>query len=420
MYEKTTLDNGLRIISSCMPHTRSASIAIFVGTGSRYEGDEEAGVSHFIEHLCFKGTNKRPTPQAISETIEGVGGILNGSTDEEITTLWAKVALPHLPIAIDLLVDMLRNSRFDPKDVEKERQVILEELNMVKDSPNQWVDVLVDELVWPDHPLGRDVGGTRESITGLTRDKILGYLHSQHTPGNTVVTVAGEVRHDEIVEALRSGLADWEPGTPKGWAPAVDGQHAPQLKIEYRSTEQVHLCLALRGLSILHPDRYALNLLNIILGEGMSSRLFVELRENKGLAYNIYSYTTHFIDSGSIVVYAGVDPARTKEAVKAIVYELQRLKEGVLESELTKAKELIKGRLLLRMEDTRSVASWAGGQEILTDRLLTVDQVVEKVEAVPIEDVNRVARQLLVTEKLSLAVVGPCRSERGLHSLLKL
>ena len=419
MYEKTTLDNGLRIISNSMPHTRSAAIAVFIGTGSRYERDDAAGVSHFIEHLCFKGTERRPTPQMISETVEGTGGVLNGSTDQEITTLWAKVARPHLSETMDLLVDMLRNSRFDPEDVEKERQVILEELSMVKDSPQQWADVLIDQLVWPEHPLGRDIGGTRESVSNLTRQEIRDYQESQHTPGNTLVTVAGNVEHGEIVDALSQTLSDWKPNTPKSWIPVADGQVEPRLEIEYRKTEQVHLCVALRGLSVRDPDRHALNLLNIILGEGMSSRLFIELRENKGLAYSVYSYTTHFQDSGSLVVYAGVDPAHTKEAVTGVVHELQRLKNDVTEGELRKAKELVKGRLLLRMEDTRSVASWAGGQELLTGKLHTVDEVVEQMEAVTLEDLNRVATRLLITEKLNLAVVGPCRAEKGLHRLLK-
>ena len=419
MYEKTILDNGLRIISSSMPHTRSAAIAVFIGTGSRYERDDEAGVSHFIEHLCFKGTERRPTPQVISETVEGTGGILNGSTDQEITTLWAKVARPHLSETMDLLVDMLRNSRFDPEDVEKERQVILEELSMVKDSPQQWADVLIDQLVWPEHPLGRDIGGTRESVSSLTRQEIRDYQESQHTPGNTIVTVAGNVEHDEIVDALSKTLNDWKPNTPKSWTPAVDGQVEPRLAIEYRKTEQVHFCIALRGLSVRDPDRHALNLLNIILGEGMSSRLFVELRENKGLAYSVYSYTTHFQDSGSLVVYAGVDPARTKQAVAGVAHEIKRLKDDVTEEELRKAKDLVKGRLLLRMEDTRSVASWAGGQELLIGKLLTVDEVVEQMETVTLDDLNRVAGQLLTTEKLNLAVVGPCRSEKGLYKLLK-
>ena len=420
VYEKTTLDNGLRIISCSMPHTRAATMIIFVGTGSRYEDDREAGVSHFIEHLCFKGTERHPLPQEISEIIEGVGGILNGSTDQEITTLWAKVALPHLPSALDLLVDMLRNSRFAPEDVEKERRVILEELSMVKDSPGQWVEILSDELIWPDHPLGRDIGGTRESVGALTREEILDYLNSQHTPGNTVISVAGDIDHNQIVESLASRLDGWEPRTPRGYASAVDGQQAPRLKVQYRKTEQVHVSLALRGLAVMHPDRYALDLLNIILGDGMSSRLFVELRENKGLAYSIYSYTTHYMDCGALSLYAGVEPSRTGEVVKELVYQLQRLKDGVTEAELAKSKELVKGRLLLRMEDTRSVASWAGAQELITDRILTVDDVVERMEKVTGDDLKRVARELIVTEKLNLAVVGPRRGEKALHKLLKL
>ena len=420
MYTKTTLDNGIRVITSPMTHTQSASVIVFIGTGSRYEKDEEAGVSHFIEHLCFKGTKKHPTPQSISEVIEGVGGILNGSTDQEMTILWVKVARPHLSRSIDLLVDMLRKSRFDPDDVEKERQVILEELNMVKDSPQQWVDVLIESMVWPDHPLGRDIGGTKESISGLSRESILGYMNSQYSPTNTVVSVAGDVDHDEITTSLDEMLSDWKPTTPLHWTPALDGQSAPQLKIEYRKTEQSHLCVALLGLPILHPDRHALHLMNIVLGEGMSSRLFVELRENKGLAYSVYSYTTHFLDSGAITVYAGVDPSRTKEAVAAIIEELHRIKEGVTEAELTKSKELTKGRLMLRMEDTRSVASWVGGQESLTGQILTVDEVLKEVDAVSADDVKRVAGQLLITEKLNLALVGPHRSDRGLHRLLKL
>ena len=213
-YRKTTLDSGLRVITCNMPHTRSATMAVLVGTGSRYEDEAQAGISHFIEHICFKGTEKRPLPQQISETVEGVGGALNGSTDQEITTYWARVALPHFPQALDLLVDMLRNSRFDPEDIEKERRVILEELNMVKDAPNQWIEVLLDQLVWPDHPLGRDIGGTRESINSITRNQLLDYFHAHYSPGNTVVSVAGAIDHDEVVDALASRLDGWQPELP--------------------------------------------------------------------------------------------------------------------------------------------------------------------------------------------------------------
>ncbi len=419
-YRKTTLDSGLRIITCNMPHTRSASMIILVGTGSRYEAENEAGISHFIEHLCFKGTEKRRLPQQISEPVEGVGGSLNGSTDQEVTTYWAKVALPHFPEALDLLVDMLRNSRFDSEDIEKERRVILEELNMVKDAPNQWGEVLLDQIVWPDHPLGRDIGGTRDSINSITRDQLLDYFNAHYSPNNTVVSVAGAVDHDEVVEALASRLNGWQPAEPRTFTPAPDDQDSPRMHVEYRKIEQVHLSLAVRGLAVNHPDRYALDLLNIVLGDGMSSRLFVELRENRGLAYNVYSYNNHYLDCGTLCVAAGVDPSRTSETLAGIMNELQKLKEGITESELQKSKELIKGRLLLRTEDTRSVAGWFGAQEMVTGQVLMIDEVVRRVDAVTLEDVRRVTDTLLRTEKLSLTVVGPTRARKGLQRLLKI
>ena len=419
-YQKTTLDSGLRIITCNMPHTRSASMVVLVGTGSRYEDDSQAGISHFIEHLCFKGTEKRPLPQQISEAVEGVGGALNGSTDQEITTYWAKVALPHFPQALDLLVDMLRNSRFDPEDIEKERRVILEELNMVKDAPNQWVEVLLDQIVWPDHPLGRDIGGTRDSINSITRSQLLDYFNDHYSPGNTVVSVAGAIDHDEVVDSLASRLDAWLPSESRTFAPAPDPQDVPRMHVDYRKIEQVHLNLAVRGLSVNHPDRYALDLLNVVLGDGMSSRLFVELRENRGLAYSVYSYNNHYIDCGALCVAAGVDPSRTAETLAGIINELQKIKDGITEAELEKSKELVKGRLLLRTEDTRSVAGWFGAQEIVTGQVLMVEDVVQRVDAITLEDTRRVAQTILRTENLNLAVVGPTRARKGLQSLLKL
>ena len=419
-YQKTTLDSGLRVITCNMPHTRSATMVVLVGTGSRYEDDAQAGISHFIEHICFKGTEKRPLPQQISETVEGVGGMLNGSTDQEITNYWARVALPHFPQALDLLVDMLRNSRFDPEDIEKERRVILEELNMVKDSPNQWVEVLLDQVVWPDHPLGRDIGGTRDSINAITRDQLLDYFNNHYSPTNTVVSVAGAIDHDQVVEALDSRINGWLPTEPRTFAPAPGPQHAPRMHVDYRKIEQVQLNLAVRGLPVNHPDRYALDLLNVVLGDGMSSRLFVELRENRGLAYSVFSYNNHYIDCGSLCVAAGTDPSRTAETLSGIMNELQKIKDDITEEEIEKSKELVKGRLLLRTEDTRSVAGWFGAQEIVTGQVLMVDDVVKRVDAVTLEDVRRVAQTLLRTENLNLAVVGPTRARKGLQSLLKL
>lgn len=420
MYRKTTFDNGLRVISSPMLHTRSVCLAFFIGTGSRYETEAEAGISHFSEHLCFKGTERRPTSKEISEAIEGVGGMLNGGTGKELTIFWSKVASHHFPLALDVLTDLLRHSRFDLAEVERERQIITEEINMTLDLPQHRVDILIDELLWPGQPLGRDVAGTKETVAALTRQQILDYVSSHYLANNTVISIAGDIREEEAIDMVRQAFADWSEGKLPVMSPTDDNQNAPRLHIEPKSTEQVHLCLATRGLSLFHPDRFALDLLNVILGEGMSSRLFINVRDRKGLAYDIHSDVSHFLDSGSVIVYAGVQPKQVNSALIAILEELARLKDGIPEAELTKAKELSKGRLLLRMEDSRSVASWSGAQELLLGHILTVDEVVSKIEAVTSNDLKQIARQLLVTEKLNLAIVGPVSKEEPLADLLKL
>ena len=420
MYQKTTLDNGLRILTSSMPHTRSVSLSFYTGAGSRYEEDREAGISHFIEHLMFKGTQRRPTSKEVSEAIESVGGVLNGGTDRELTIYWSKVPRPHFPLALDVLVDMLLNSKFDAADVVKERQVVIEEINMVNDSPHQRVDVLIDEVVWPGQPLGREIGGSRETVSSFERAHAVDYLAQQYGSGNTVVSVAGNISHDEVVDAVSKALGDWRPATPRPFFPALNGQRGPRMKVEYRRTEQAYLILAVPGVYLSHPDQYALNILNIILGGGMSSRLFMEIREKRGLAYDVYSYNNHLLDTGAFAVFAGVDPKRIGDALQAILHELARIRDDVREEEVQKAKDLTKGRMLLRMEDTRSVSSWLGSQEALLGRVKTVDEAVQQVEAVPLEDVQRVARQLLVQDKLNLAVVGPYKSDKRFLPLLKM
>ena len=420
MYQKTTLDNGLRLITAIMPHTLSVAISIFVGVGSRYETEAQAGISHFIEHLLFKGTSKRPTAREISEAIEGVGGILNGGTDRELTAYWCKVAQPHFLPSLEVLVDMLLNSRFDPQDIERERQVIIEEINLSMDSPQHWVNILIDELLWPEHPLGRDVAGNKQSVAAITREMMFGYLAGQYQPSNTVVTIAGNIQHQEMVTAVSQALGNWiNQQEPAGYS-VYKEQLARRLCIETRDIEQAHLCLALPGLSLLHPKRFTLDLLNVILGEGMSSRLFVEIRDKLGLAYSIHSYAEHFLDSGSVTVYAGVEPRNLTVAIKAILEQLSQLKETVPESELVKAKELAKGRLLLRMEDSRNVAGWVGGQEILTGRILSVEEVVSIIDAITAEELKQLAQELLVGNQLRLAVVGPVTAEEPLEEHLKL
>ncbi len=420
MYQKTQLDNGLRIVTSAMPHTRSVTLCVFVGAGSRYEPSEQAGVSHFIEHLCFKGTLRRPTSRDISEAIEGVGGVLNGGTDRELTIYWVKVARHHFDRALDLIVDMIRSSTFAPEEIEKERQVILEELNMINDYPSHRAEALLDEMLWPHNPLGRDVGGTKESVQNITRKDMLDYMGHQYIPSNIVASVAGDVTHEEVVERVAPLTSDWPTSTPLAWCPAGDGQGSPQLRLERRKTEQAHLCIGFHGLSAHHPDRYALDLLSVVLGEGMSSRLFLEVREKRGLAYDVHSSVEHFRDCGALTVYAGVAPQKVARAIETILAELGRIRDGVPDDEMNKAKEMAKGRLLLRMEDTRAVAGWIGIQELLRDRILDVDDVIALMEAVTPVDVQRVARQLLMTERLNLSIVGPFRSDRRFQNLLGL
>ena len=420
MFQRSVLNNQLRVLTSTMAHTQSVSIVICVGAGSRYESEELAGVSHFIEHLPFKGTEHWPTARDVSEAIEGVGGIMNASTDRETTVFWCKVALPHFQTAFAVLMDMLINPRLDPEEVEKEREVIQEELRMSYDNPGYRVDILIDEAMWPDQAMGRDVGGTPETVAAIQQGAIRDYMRQQYNPANTVVAVAGNVTHDQVANLLEDVTQGWQPLQPLDWERARDGNPGPVVKVERRRSDQSHLCLAMPGLPLDHEDRYPLSLLNVILGDGMSSRLFLNLRETQSLAYDVSSSISHFRDCGSMVVYCGVEPRKTNDAVRALVSELDGMRYEADERELTKAKEYAKGRMLLRMEDTRAVASWMGGQELLQGRVLTADQVVAQLDAVQPADVARVANDLFETEKLRLAVVGPQGGVKTLTKLLSL
>ena len=422
MYQKTTLDNGLRLVTSTMPHTRSVCIGLFIGTGSRYESDAEAGTSHFIEHLLFKGSEKRPTPGEISAAIEGVGGILNGGTDKELTVYWCKIAQDHFPLALDVLTDMLLHPRFDPQEITKERQVIIEEINMCKDSPSQEANMLIDGLLWPGHPLGRDIAGSKETVAAITREAMLDYLDRQYQPDNTVVAIAGNIRHQKAVNSVSRVMDSWASRKPRTGYSAYQPAPAPaqQVKIEKRDIEQAHLCLALPGLPLLHPQRFKLDLLNVILGQGMSSRLFTEIRDRLGLAYSIHSYVEHFLDSGSLTIYAGVDTKNLATAIKAILEQLNQLKETVPEAELSRARELSRGRLLLGMEDSHNVAGWLGGQEALTKRVLTTEEVTAIIDAITAEELEQLAREMIEGKSLRLAVVGPVAEDEPLEELLRL
>jgi predicted Zn-dependent peptidase len=420
LYQKTTLENGLRILTSSMPHTHSVCIAIFVGIGSRYESAAEAGTSHFIEHLCFRGTPQRPTARDVSEAIEGVGGILNGATDKELTFYWAKVTKSHFPAAAEVLVDMVLNSKFNPEDIEKERQVIVEEINMCKDSPSQQVGLLIDDLLWPDHPLGRDIAGTKESMAAINREMLLNFLKTRYAPENIVITVTGNIQITEVLTVFNKLLGKWSNPQPSSFYASYKPQNLNRLKIERRDTEQAHLCLAVPGISLSDPQRFPLDLLNVILGEGMSSRLFSEIRDKMGLAYSINSYVEHFLDTGSLTVSASVDPKNLVNAVTAILNQLEQLKDGIPESEMKKAREISKGRLLLRMEDSRNVAGWLGGQEMLLNHILSIEEIVSIIDSIDIDQLHKIARELISVDKVRLAVVGPVSDSRPLKKLLKI
>ena len=425
MYNKAVLDNGLRVITSTMPHSRSVCLVTLVGAGSCYESKEEAGISHFAEHLFFKGTQRRPTSKEITQDIEGVGGIINAGTDKEVTIFWCKVASPHFPIALDVLSDLLLNSRFDNKEIEQERRIIGEEINMNLDLPQQRVNMLIDELLWPDQPLGHDVIGYKETVSSITRKRLLNYVARRYMPNNTVLSIAGNIQHEEAMDQIEPLLNKWAAGElPTGYM-TNDNQTEARLRIEPKDIEQAHLCLAVHAFSYSHPQRFILDLLNTVLGGGMSSRLFTEIREHRGLAYDIYSSTDHFLNSGAFTIYAGVDPKKVEIAIAAILEELSKIKQEITASELTRAKELSKGRLYLRFEDSRNVALWYGSQEILVRQILDIDDVISIVDAITIDELKEVAEEILTDRGLNLAVTGPVKEdslikEKSLRQLLKI
>ena len=407
MYQRTVLDNGLTIVTCPMPQSRSVGVALATAVGACYEPDDEAGMSHFIEHLCFKGTDRRPTPKDISSEIEGIGGILNASTGREETFYWAKVTRSHMTTAVDLLFDIALHSVFDGAEIEKERQVVIEEINMNLDIPQQRVSMLIDNLLWPGQPLGRDVAGTRETVSSIDRDAIIRYVGAHYLAGNMVACVAGDVVHEDVCHEIESRCEDMRRGSTARGYPIDPAQREARVGVDTRDGEQAHVCLAVHGVSRCDRRRYAVDALGVILGGGMSSRLFTEIREKRGLAYDIHCFGEHFVSSGSLVVYAGVDPSRLDECLEALLKELSHVRTGVTEEELRRSKELVKGRLELRLEDTQNAALWYGAQQLLNGEILTVEEVCQRVDAVTLKDVSEVANELLQTEGLSLAVVGP-------------
>ena len=418
-FDRTVLPNGLRILTSTFRHTNAVSIIFLFGAGSRYETPELAGASHLFEHLLFKGTPTRPTPRQISEVVEGVGGSLNAFTDREVTGYWCRLAQPHYREGIDLLSDMALNSLFRDEDIDKEKQVVYEEIRASFDSPGARASMLLDELLWPNQPMGRDIAGTVESVGAISRDEMRKYLETQYVASNTVIAVAGNIEHDDVVEQLTELLGGLHDGEILPMYPFESKTDGPRVALEHRPTEQAHIAFGLPGFSQDDPDRYALALMSVILGESMSSRLFEEVREQRGLAYDIHSGVAFYSDCGAFIVESGIDPARIDEAIPVILGELGKMRDGVTEAEWAQARELTKGRMMLRMEESRAVTSFLGIQELLRDKVESVDAVIEKIEAVTLDDIKRVANRIISAENLVLAVVGPFDDASRFEKLLK-
>ncbi len=408
MYRRTVLSNGLRALTAEMPHTRSVSMFIAVGAGSRYEPAEKAGLSHFLEHLPFKGTRSWPSALAISEAVEGVGGIMNAATDREMTSFWCKVASVHAAQAIPVLLDLILHPLLDPAEMEKEREVILDELRMTNDYPAQVCDLLIDRALWPNQAMGRDVGGTSETVAAISLDDVSRYMDCQYRPNNTVIGIAGAMSHDESVAMVDAATQHWQPGSTLDWEPAVPPPvGADRVLLERRDTEETSVCIGVPGFALADDDRYVATVLNGALGDGMSSRLFQRLREDLGLTYDCHSSISSYRDCGALVVSCGTEPARAVEAVAATRREMATLLQPAAESEIRKAREYIKGRLLMRMEDSRSVASWLASQELLMDDITTPDETAARIDRVTPADVVRAAERLLNDHDFRLAVVGP-------------
>ncbi len=413
-YVRTTLHNGLRLLTTHMPGMRSASIAFFFAVGSRYEQDSIAGMSHFIEHMLFKGSQQYPSARLISEAVEGVGGNFNASTEKELTSYTARVPGEYLPVVLNVMADMIRHPLFEPVEIEKERSVIIEELSATQDDPQEWVNLLADEVMWPQLPLGRDDAGTIEVVSQLKREQMLAYLDTYYRPNSLVLSIAGNIDHDQVLHLVQSLFGDWEPREHPQWTACLPPLGVPPVRMIKKATEQTNISLVTLGVAYASPDYHSLVLINAILGEDMSSRLFQSIREEQGLAYDISSYLNSHHETGSLVVSAGMDPTHTKDVIQIIVAELSRLsQEPVPIEELERMKAYVRGGILLGVEGTQQVASWLGSQEFLYNRVWDVEEVIAQVNAVTVQDIQRVARICFAPEWRRLAVIGPDDTRRA-------
>jgi predicted Zn-dependent peptidase len=419
-FEKTTLANGLRVVTAPMPQAKSVACFVMLAAGSRYETRETNGIAHFAEHMFFKGTEKRPTAREIAGEIDSIGGEFNAFTGKEYTGYYVKCAAEHRDIALDVLIDMLRNSKFDSEEIEREKGVIVEEMNMYYDTPRDYVDGVYDELLYGDTPLGWDIIGRKETVRGAKRETFIDYLEHWYRAPRMVAGIGGNLGEGLIprLEELLGDVADGSSGEPM---PADWHQDAPQVKLHTKQSDQAHIRVGVHSYPLVHPDRYALSLLSTVLGGGMSSRLFTEVRERRGLAYYIYGHQQGYTDTGTLFAQGGVDINRIDDAVQTVVAEFARIAAEPIEAdELEKARNFAKGRLVLSLEDPKGMIMFGLRNEVLEDNLREPDEVLAGLDAVTVEDVQRVAQDIICENRLNFALIGPFDDPERFQKLLAL
>jgi predicted Zn-dependent peptidase len=409
-----TMDNGLTVVAEPIPHVRSVAVGFWILAGSRDEQPHEQGISHLLEHLLFKGTEKRSARQ-IAETMDQVGGQLNAFTTKEYTCYYARILDEHLPVALDVLGDMIRNPMCREEDIEREKGVILEEIGMYEDAPDELVHDLFVQAVWKNHPLGRSVLGTEETVSALSHRDILRHMAARYAPDNSVMAVAGSFDPAQLTDLLAGAFGSWSARAARGPEGAPVADVATDLRS--KDTELVHLCLGGVGLPLEAPGSYALNLLANVLGGGPSSRLFQEVREERGLAYSVFSYASAFRDSGLFVLYCGAGRERIGTAAGVIGAELRRIgREGVSQAELGRAKEQMKSNLTMALESTGARMNRLGRSQLLLGRVVPIDELLHRIQAVTVEEVLGLAARFSDPDKLSLVAIGPQLDELDLRS----
>jgi len=410
MYKKVRLDNGLRIISHRMPDMQSVALGIWIKAGGRYESEKFKGISHFLEHLLFKGS-KKYSCRKIKESIEGVGGSLNGFTSEEMTCYLVKMPSRYLALALDILSDMVVNPSLPGLEIEKEKAVILEEIKMYRDQPQSYVYELLDELLWPGQPLGTPIIGTVDSVSRITGDDLRIFKERFYTPANIVVSAAGDLDSKNLEKGVAAIFSRQKGRSINTFLAAKEEQGRPRLKVLPKDTEQTHMVLGFHSFRREHPLRHALAMLHIILGANMSSRLFDELREKRGLAYEIGTQVKRFQDTGAFLVHAGIDNRKVVDAVRLILKALKKVKDKLVAiDEFRRAKEFYLGQLMLALEDTLDHMFWIGESTTTMDKTYSFKGIVKEMNKVKREDIRGVARRIFKQENLNLALIGPLKN----------